>query len=449
VGGERATVEGTASTTPTSATPEARAGLHLRRVATLWWPLALSWAMMGLEQPLVGAAVARLPEPEIQLAAWGSFAFPVALVVEAPVIMLLAASTELSRDRAAYRALSRVAHGMGLLLTLLHLAVVATPLFPFIAQDVLGLPPEVREPARLGLLLMLPWTWAIASRRFHQGVLIRHGQSRAVGWGTALRLGTCCTVLGVGLSLGTGPGVVVASLALSSGVLAEAIYAAVRVRSVRRMLPAGPVRPLLRGRAFVRFYLPLALTPLVTLVILPVGTAAVSRMPDPLPSLAVWPMANALVFVLQALGLAFHEVVVALLDEPDARPPLRRFALGLAVATTAALVLLCVPVVAHAWFRGAAGLAPPLATLGAATLWLALPIPATRVAQSWYQGLLVHARRTRAITEAVVVFAVACVSVLVIGVQRAEWVGLPVVLVAYSVGRVLQTGWLAVRSRGL
>jgi hypothetical protein len=424
-------------------------GLALRRVATLWWPLALSWAMMGIEQPLVGAAVARLPDPEVQLAAWGSFAFPVALVVEAPVIMLLAASTELSRDRAAYRALSRVAHGMGLGLTLLHLLVVATPIFHWLAESVLGLPAAVHEPARLGLVLLLPWTWAIASRRFHQGVLIRHGQSRAVGWGTALRLCTCCAVLGVGLGLGRGPGVAVAATALSCGVLAEAIYAALRVRRVRRALPPEPVRPPLRGRAFVRFYLPLAMTPLVTLVILPVGTAAVSRMPGPLPSLAVWPMANAVVFVLQALGLAFHEVVVALLDEPGARAPLRRFAVGLGLGTTAALALLSVPSVADAWFSVVAGLSPSLAAIGAAALWLALPIPATRVAQSWYQGLLVHSRRTRAITEAVVVFAVVCVSVLVLGVRRAEWPGLPVVLVAYSLGRVLQTGWLALRSRGL
>ena len=185
-----------------STTRQVAVPLSLRRVATLWWPLALSWAMMGIEQPLVGAAVARLPDAEVQLAAWGSFVFPVALVVEAPVIMLLAASTELSRDRPSYRALSRVAHGMGLGLTLLHLLVVATPLYHWLAESVLGLPPAVREPARMGLWLMLPWTWAIASRRFHQGVLIRHGQSRLVGWGTALRLCTCCTVHGVGLASG-------------------------------------------------------------------------------------------------------------------------------------------------------------------------------------------------------------------------------------------------------
>ncbi|MCX4239786.1 hypothetical protein [Paraliomyxa miuraensis] len=433
--------------------PPPPAGLQLRRVITTWWPLALSWGMMGLEQPLVSAAVARLPDPAVQLAAWGSFAFPLALVVEAPIIMLLAASTELSRDQASYRSLRRVAHGLGLGLTLLHLLVVVTPVFDWLAATVLELPAAVREPAREGLLLLLPWTWSIASRRFHQGALIRHGRSRAVGWGTGLRLLVASSVLGLGLLLGGRgggdpwllgvTGVRVAAVALSCGVLAEAVFAAIAVRSVHRALPPpDPERPPLRGAAFWRFYVPLAMTPLVTLVILPVGTAAVARMPDPLASLAVWPVANALVWVLQALGIALNEVVVALLDEPGAGPPLRRFTFVLAAGVTGLLGVLSLPPVADAWFSGVAGLLPPLAAMGTATLWLALPIPAMRVIQSWYQGLLVNARRTRGITEAVVVFGGTCSGVLLLGVYAARWDGLPVMLVAYSLGRILQTAWL-------
>ena len=164
-----------------SAAPASGPGLGQRRVLTTWWPLAASWMMMGAEQPLVGAVVARLAEPEVQLAAYGSVVYPLALVVEAPVIMLLAASTELSRDRVAFRALRRVAHGLGLGLSLLHLLLAATPLFDVVVRRVLDVPAAVLEPARLGLLLLLPWTWSIASRRFHQGLLIRHGRARAVG----------------------------------------------------------------------------------------------------------------------------------------------------------------------------------------------------------------------------------------------------------------------------
>lgn len=405
--------------------------------------------MMGIEQPLLGAAVARLPDPEVQLAAFGGVVFPVALVVEAPVIMMLAASTELSRDAAAYKALSRVAHGLGFVLTLLHMLVALTPAFDWLAASVLDVPPQVREPARQGLILLLPWTWAIASRRFHQGALIRHGKSRTVGWGTALRLVVTSSVLAGGLFVGTGPGAVVAALALSSGVMAEAIYAAIVVRPIVRTLPEHSDRTPLRGLAFWRFYVPLAMTPLITLVILPVGTAAVSRMPMALASLALWPMVNGLVFVLQALGLAYNEVVVALLDEPGSRRPLRRFSWILVVGTTGVLALMSFSPLADAWFLVVAGLSPTLATMAGGVLWMALPIPAMRVLQSWLQGLLVNARQTRGITEAVGAFAFAALTVLLFGVWRSTWSGLHVAVVAYSSGRVVQTLWLAWRARRL
>ena len=34
-----------------------------------WWPLALSWSLMGLEMPAISAVVGNLPDAEIMLAA--------------------------------------------------------------------------------------------------------------------------------------------------------------------------------------------------------------------------------------------------------------------------------------------------------------------------------------------------------------------------------------------
>ena len=79
--------------------------LKLARVFKVWLPLAASWLIMGTELPLLSAFVARLAEPAINLAAYGGIVFPIALIVEAPVIMLLAASTALSKDWASYQKL--------------------------------------------------------------------------------------------------------------------------------------------------------------------------------------------------------------------------------------------------------------------------------------------------------------------------------------------------------
>ena len=63
--------------------------LTVRQVFRIWLPLAASWALMGAEGPLFTWTVAGMAEQKIHLAAFGSIAFPIALVVEGPIIMLL------------------------------------------------------------------------------------------------------------------------------------------------------------------------------------------------------------------------------------------------------------------------------------------------------------------------------------------------------------------------
>jgi len=423
--------------------------LPLSHIARAWWPLAASWLLMSADQPALSAIVARLPQPEINLAAYGGIVFPLALIIESPIIMLLSASTALSKDTDSYRLIYRFMMIAGGLLTVLHAAVAFTPLYYVVVRDILGAPAEIQEPARLGLQIMLPWTWSIGYRRFHQGVLIRFGQSRAVGAGTLVRLVANLTVLFIGLAVGTVPGIVVATLSVAAGVISEAAFIGLRVRPVlRNDLPlAEPVQPPLTYGVFFAFYIPLVLTSLLSFLAQPIGSAALSRMPSALISLAVWPVLNGLLFSLRSVGLAFNEVVVALLDEPGARAGLWRFTLYLAAGLTAVIVLVTVTPLNRLWFEQVSALAPDLAALARNALWLALPLPALAALQSWYQGLLLHARRTRGITEAVVIYLVTSAVVLTLGVITARVAGVYVGVLALMLSLVAQTAWLGWRTR--
>ncbi|GAB4542030.1 MAG: hypothetical protein Kow0063_33520 [Anaerolineae bacterium] len=428
-------------------TPQSQ--LPMRRIVQTWWPLAASWVLMGAELPTLSAVMARLPDPEINLAAYGGVVFPLALIVESPIIMLLAASTALSRDRDSYRKLRRFMMRAGALLTALHVLVAFTPLYYIVAGRIIGAPPEIIEPARVGLMIMTPWTWSIAYRRFQQGVLIRFGHSRAVGLGTALRLCADVIVLAVGYYMATVPGIVVATCAVIAGVLTEALYAGLAVRPVlhRHLELAEPVQPPLTFRVFLEFYIPLAMTSLLVLLVQPIGAAALSRMPRPLESLAVWPIVSGLIFMLRSLGIAYNEVVVALLDEPGSTPGLRQFALLLATTTTLLLVTIAATPLATFWFGRVSGLSLPLLVLARTALWAALPVPGSNVLQSWYQGAMVHNRRTRGITEAMSVFLVTSSVCLWAGVAWGQVVGLYIGLLAFSVASLAQTLWLWQRSR--
>jgi len=69
-------------------------------------------------------------------------------------------------------------------LTLLYISIAFTPLYYFLVEKVIGAPQEIVEPARLAMFFGFPWTFAVAYRRFHQGLMIRFGHSREITTGT-------------------------------------------------------------------------------------------------------------------------------------------------------------------------------------------------------------------------------------------------------------------------
>ena len=422
--------------------------ISLKRIFKVWWPLAASWLLMGMELPVLSAFVARLAHPEINLAAYGGIVFPLALIIEAPVIMLLAASTALSKDWASYQKMRNYMLISGGLLTSLHLLVALTPIYYFVAEGILGAPAEIIEPARLGLIIMTPWTWTIAYRRLNQGVMIRFDHSNIIGVGTGVRLGVDLLVLGIGYFLKL-PGIVVATSAVAAGVTSEAIYIGFRVQPVLRaeLKPAPVVEPALTYRAFAAFYLPLVMTSLLTLLIQPMGSAALGRMPLALESLAVWPVVSGFIFMLRSMGVAFNEVVVALVDEPLSTKALRRFTTLLSSTTTAIILVVAATPLSRLWLQDLSALSPTLATLARHGLWIGLLLPGLNTLQSWYQGVLLNSGRTRGISEAVAIFLFVTASILVFGVIWGQMTGLYISLLAFSAGMLFQTIWLFVRSR--
>lgn len=404
---------------------------------------------MSLETPLLSAVIARLADPETHLATWGGVVFPISLLVEAPVIMLLAGSTALSRDMASYEKLRRYMMAAGVSLTVLHFLVAFTPLYDVVVLGIINPPAEIVEPGRIGLRIMLPWTWSIAYRRFNQGVLIRFGHSDVVGMGTVVRLFTDVSVMAMGVFIGTFPGIVVATSAVASGVVMEALYVGIRVRPVLRsqVSQAVPAEKEITLRGFLAFYVPLAMTSLLTLLMPPMGSAAMSRMPSALQSLAVWPVLSGLVFILRSSGVAYNEVMVALLDEPNAFQSLRRYSQWLILITTGLLVLFLATPLSDFWFQGLSGLTEELATLSKNALWFALPAPALSVLQSYYQGILLNGEKTRGITESVVVFLLAAGAVLWYGIASQSTFGINIAWIAFSLGYSAQTAYLWFRSR--
>ena len=404
--------------------------------------------MMSLELPVINAIIARLVNPEINLAAYGGVVYPIALTIEAPVIMLLAASTALSKDWKSYQRLKKITLLMGGILSVLHFIVAITPIYDWIVTVLLGAPQEVVEPARYGLLLLSPWTLAIAYRRFQQGTMIRFNRAHIVSEITMVRLITVSAVLVVGLLMKTIPGATLAGLAQGLGVSAEAIFAGVRARKIQHEIKAAPpVEKPLTVKRFISFYLPLAATSSLWLLWQPLISAAVSRMPDPLESLAIWSVLTGLLFIFRSPGVAYNEAVVALLEVPQAFQILKKFAhLSAAIVFGIAIGFVFTPL-SNFWFSTIANLSTEKVVIAQMAIGLGIPLTFLQMYISFFQGIIVSHEKTGPVAEAVVLFLISMLTVLIFGVVTGNYKGVYVASASFTIAHIAQVLWLLLRSR--
>jgi hypothetical protein len=363
--------------------------------------------------------------------------------------MILVASTALCKNWSAYRLIRNFILLLGGILTLVHVVVAFTPLFGIIVKDVLGAPEVILESAKIGLQCMTPWTLSIAVRRFLQGVVIRAGQTRLIGLGTLVRLFVSSSVLLGGLVVNSFSGIVVATVAMSSGVIVEAGFILLFVRPILKDLKESnphPVAPLTLKQLGV-FYWPLAFTPLITIATLPIVSAGISRMPQALESLAVWPVLGGLSFVFRSVGFAMQEVVVALYDRPHFLAPLRQFVGLVSLCTSGTLLLIAATPLSTIWFEWVAALTPELSALASTALWLVVIFPALSAWESFFQGELVHRGLTICITQSVCLYLAGSSILLFVGVLYGQVTGLYVGLAAMGTGLAIQMWWLWTHSR--
>lgn len=420
--------------------------LSQRTILAFWTPLAATWVMMAVEGPFVAAIIARLPDPTYNLAAHG-VAFALAMLFEAPVMMLMSAATSLVRDRTSFLRLRRFSRGLALAATGMILLVLAPPVYDTLMLTVMRLPPEVADLTHGALWFLIPWPAAIGYRRFLQGVMIRAGKTRLVAYGTMLRI--CGMVAGalVGFLVLDIPGAWVGAISLVTGVVTEAAAA--------RFMAAGTVRSLLAGERdgptprevpyaeIASFYFPLALTSLIGLAVQPMLTFFMGRSVSPVESLAVFPVVLALSFFFRSLGLAFQDVAIALMGERfEHLAELRRFGVGLGLAVSGGIALVAFTPLSDVYFMTISGLTPELTAFALTPARIIVPMPALSVLLSTQRAILVEGRRTRFITVASAIEIVAVATIFVALGWGMEMIGATAAFAAFLGGRMASNTYL-------
>lgn len=423
--------------------------MRQRNILAFWFPLFASWLLMAAEGPIISAAINRLPDEVIMLAAQG-LVMSLSITIESPIINLLATATALVKDRQSFELVRRFTIHWNIVLTIVALLVAYTPLFGWI-MVAMNVPAGIATWVQTGMKIMVLWSAAIGWRRFLQGVMIHFGYTRTVAWGTAIRLvASGGTAIGLAL-FSQQPGIVIGALALMAGVLAEAFYATLAIRPVihRELAPPPTPSPTpITYQELFWFHLPLAATSLLTLLAQPLVGFSLTRLEQPTESLAAWPLIFQLLLLTRAAAFALPEVVIALGRQPENRPAIRRFSLNLAITTTIIMALLVFTPLIHFYLftlQDAARVVGGLAQTGIA---LFLLLPAITVLTSWFRGLLIQQKATRQVNTGMIINLIITAVVLGAGLiwQAA---GIPTAAVALNLAALFETFYLLWQSQRL
>jgi hypothetical protein len=368
--------------------------------------------------------------------------------------MLMSAATALVRDRMSYLKLRAFSRALALATTSVLLVLLIPPVYRWFTGTALGLPREIADLTYGALWFFLPWPSAIAYRRFLQGVLIRAGKTRLVAYGTILRLAAMSVAALVGFLVLDLPGAWVGALALSTGVITEAAAARLMAASTVRELLAGTLdradAPEIRYREIAAFYLPLALTSLIGLAVQPMLTFFMGRSASPVESLAVFPVVHGLSFFFRSFALAFQDAAIALMGERlEHLPELRRFGVGLGLATSTALAAVALTPISGFYFGTMSGLSAELTAFALTPARLLVPLPALTVLLSLQRSVLVQGRRTHHITVASALEVGMIAATFGVLAWSLDLVGVTAAFAAFIGGRVVANGYLAYGCRGV
>ena len=420
-------------------------GPTTRQMLSLWLPLAASIIMMVLEPSTINIALGRTLDPELALAAYG-VAFSLALLVEAPIIMLLDASVARSVDRQAFRLMRRFTLLLGLIVTAIGLLVSLTPLYTLIVEGLMNIPEDVAATARPTTQILAFWPLPIAWRRAHQGVLIRANRTGMITVATGVRLVTLAAALFGGLTLFPGAGSVVAGLAMVISVTVEA------------GLITGATRPVLRTGAFEsetlrdwgprtmgdlwRFYRPLAVSTILRQATRPVLNAGIAAAAMARASLAAWPVAWGFAILIAGPAWSLQQLTTALAVDEVAYRRVRTFALSLSGIFSLLLVLVAFTPLYGLVMGGIYNLSAELQELARPALQLMSVYPLLLGAQSLLRGVSILAGNTAVVRSAMMLNVLTLGAMVLAGVWFFSLSGVMVAAIAVLAGAVAELLWL-------
>jgi len=412
-----------------------------RDLFSLFLPLALSGIFFPLAPPVINAALARTSTPELALAAY-AVVLSISRPFTIPLYSLRQVSTALAVDRDTLKHIRTLTLILGGCVSAVLFLLAVPPFYRFLTARVMGIP---REIARIGppVLTILAATPLLAvGRGYYQGILVRYGKAGPIGTGALGYLLVVALVMAAGVTWLRIEGALLAAFALLAGQVLYLILVwrpgrrIVSSRIPERVLEAPKAVRTLRGTFF--FYLPLAVSTVLTSVADPAIQAGMAQLPQAAASLAALPVCISLTWLAGTPLWNLQQVAIATVRDPQTYAAVRRFALMVSLLMGLVMGVIALPPVSEFVFGALIGVSGPVKHLAVSGFrWLAVT-PLLMGLRSLYYGALTACGATKRVQMSAVVKVVVLFLTLSAGVFWGQTSGLYVAIWATLISSVAE-----------
>jgi hypothetical protein len=195
-------------------------------------PLATTSLLTLIVQPVTAAALARMDDPKLTLAAW-PVVFTTLLVLRGWGMALQETTVAQAAQPTSFAPLRDFSRSVALVTSLVTALLAFTPLLDLHLQYVMSLESNLWSFVRVGLQVSILLPAATALTSWLRGLLVAAKRTDAVYQGMGINLALNIIVLVVGVALGL-PGVPMAAAALLVAICGEYLYLRRRYNAVAR-----------------------------------------------------------------------------------------------------------------------------------------------------------------------------------------------------------------------
>ncbi len=379
-------------------------GLTIRTLVIFYAPLAASFFLTIITHSLFNAGLARLPSPEIYIAAF-AVARSLMHVFESPMIMISQTVAALVEGRHSYGKVRNFTLAVvGIVVGLLGVFSISG-LGRLVFVHVMSLTGQTLEAASMMLLVFIVFPCTSALKFFMQGTAIRLQKTGSLTLATVVRIVYVLLFVANMDKFLFLPPPVVAGLMFISAIALEGVFLWASTKLTIPNLPQaieqtprlGAPKSSLTYPMIISFFAPLIVTSVIRSAAMPIINIGLARTAAPELTLSAFAVAWGLAMIIQSPSIMFHQVTLSYAGnfEPARLRTLKLFAAGLGLAMALAMLVLSLTNGAFFILTRIIGASETLSEMAVDVLRIASVLPLLMIAREFYWGLLAKRRLTK------------------------------------------------------